>query len=396
MPYTRRRMLAGLAIGFATVACGPATSSNRPSTRSTVTAGAATAATPAPAPCTDPRAYVQFVVNVHDTVHVDESAATLLRAITIFEKYGVGADFYLTGPMIRLYTQKAVEVLTRLKSSQMTISYHVRPPHPLYDGFDQRLKGLSDSSLSQTLRDYETYGLDLSTGNLLKSEEGGYTFVAKTLGRAPMAVVAPNPDRRIQSAAWEVYRSLGAKVGVFFHESGTTPERPFESRNGLLVRPSDFSVTRWKAGTVSPQGGDNDPFWWNMLTGAHAAEYNPTAYLKQQVAAWKHDRPALVTSLIHENNYARSGAEAWTLRYFSDTEKTRVLTPPFNMNAPDASKSRSKAEQDTIWAAYEELVAYAAKNLRVATSEDIVTLAAASGAGGTVASCSVLPTVRAR
>ena len=114
-----------------------------------------------------------------------------------------------------------------------------------------------------------------------------------------------------------------------------------------------------------------------MLTGSHAAEYNPAAYLKQQIAAWKHDRPALVTSLIHENNFARSGAEAWTLRYFSDTQKTRTLTSPFNMNAPDASKSRSQAEQDTIWAAYEEMVAYSAANLRVVTSEDLVALAAA-------------------
>lgn len=396
MPYTRRRILAGLAVGFATVACGPVAIPADSGKRSTTAPGPA-AVTPTAVACTDPRAYIQFVINVHDTVHVDESAATLLRAAALFDKYRVAADFYLTGPMVRLYKEKHPEVLERLKSSQMTISYHVRPPHPLYDGFDQRLRGLGDSQLKQTLRDYETYGLDLATGDLLRGEAGGYSFVAETLGRLPVAVVAPNSDQRIKTAAWEVYRSLGAQVGVFFHETGTKPERPFEWRNDLLVRPSDFSITRWRAGTLSGQGGDNDPFWWNMLTGSHAAEYNPAAYLKQQIAAWKYDRPALVTSLIHENNYARSGAEAWTLRYFSDTEKTRPLTSPFNMNAPDASKSRSQAEQDTIWAAYEEMVAYSAANLRVVTSEDMVVLAAASGTSGSFASgCAVLPSAHPR
>ena len=397
MPHTRRTILAGLAVGLATVACGPAALNAGSGKPGTAGAGITADATPTPAACTDPRAYVQFVVNVHDTVHIDESAATLLRATALFEKYGVAGDFYLTGPMVRLYAEKHPEVLERLKHSQMTVSYHVRPPHPLYSGFDQRLKGVSDAQIKQTLGDYETYGLNLATGDLVRGEAGGYTLVAETLGRAPVTVVAPNSDQRIKTAAWEVYRSLGAQVGVFFHETGTQPERPFEWRNGLLVRPSDFSVTRWKAGTLSNQGGDNDPFWWNMLTGSHAAEYNPAAYLKQRLAAWAHDRPALVTSLIHENNFARKGAEAWTLSYYSDTEKTRALASPFDLNAPDASKARSAAEQDTVWAAYEEMVAHAATNLRVVTSEDILALAAASGAAGSFASgCAALPATHPR
>jgi hypothetical protein len=385
MKYTRRRVLAGLAVGFATVACGPAVTIG--ATPATGTSGRP-ADTPPPtaAPCVDPRAYLQFVINVHDTVHVDESAATLLKAIGLFDKYGVAGDFYLTGPMARLYARSYPEVIERLKAGKMTVSYHVRPPHPLYTGFDQRLRGLSDTQLRQTLLDYETYGLDLATGDLLRGEPGGYSYVAQLIGRNPVVVAAPNDDQRIKTAALDVYKSLGAKMAIFFHEVGTKPGQPFEYRNGLLARPSDFSITRWKVGTLASKGGDGDPFWWNMLTGAHAAEYNPTAYLKQRMAGWTYERPPLVTTLIHENNFARSGAEAWTLRYFTDTEKGQPLSPPYNMDARDASKPRSQAEQDAIWAAYEELVAYAAKDLRVATSDDILALAAASGTDGKVAS----------
>ena len=133
--------------------------------RSTTAAGPAVTVAPTAAPCTDPRAYTQFVINVHDTVHVDESAATLLRAVALFDKYGVAGDCYLTGPMVRLYSEQQPQVFERLKDSQMTISYHVRPPHPLYDGFDQRLRGFSDTQLKQALQDYETYGLALAAAS---------------------------------------------------------------------------------------------------------------------------------------------------------------------------------------------------------------------------------------
>jgi hypothetical protein len=392
--YTRRRVLAGLAVGFATVACGPgAVMGSTPAT--SVEASGRVAGSPSPAgqPCLDPRAYLQMVINVHETVHVDESAATLLRAIDLFEKYRVAGDFYLTGPMVRLYSEQQPGVLDRLRDSRMAISYHVRPPHPLYTGFDQRLKGLSDTQLRQTLLDYETYGLDLATGDLNRDEWGGYTYVAQELERNPVVVTAPDGDTRIKNAALEVYRSLGAKMAVFFHETGTKPEQPFEYRNGLLARPSDFSITRWSTGTLTPNGSDKDPFWWNMLMGAHATEYNPAAYLQAQVGAWTYSRPAFVTSLIHENNFSRSGPEAWTARYYADADKTKPLSPPFDMNAPGLSKLRSQAEQEAIWAAYEVMVAYAAKNLRVATSEDILALATASGTSGAVASgCAVLHT----
>lgn len=59
--------------------------------------------------------YITFVINVHDTVHVNESAETILRLIGIYEKYGVRGDFYLTAPITALYSQQRPDVIERLQ-----------------------------------------------------------------------------------------------------------------------------------------------------------------------------------------------------------------------------------------------------------------------------------------
>jgi hypothetical protein len=59
-------------------------------------------------------------------------------------------------------------------------------------------------------------------------------------------------------------------------------------------------------------------------------------------------------------------------------KKGESLSPPYNLSAPDPSRLRSLADQDAIIAAYEQLVAYAASNLTVVTSEDIFALAQAA------------------
>ena len=333
-----------------------------------------------------PNGYMTFAINVHDTVHVDESANTILRLVSLFEKYGVRGDFYLTAPTVELYAKQRPDVIARLRDSDMTISYHVRPPHPLYSGFDQRLKGLDDQALAATLRDYETYRLDPATGDLDKSLPGGYTYVAQTFGRKPVVASTQSGDPRNRQAALKLFAELGAKMTVLYHEEGTDLPRPLVQQQGLWVRPSDFSITRWG------QSG-SEPFWWNMLSTPKSAEYNPTEYLKQQLANWQATRAPFITSLIHENNFARSGPEGWTPFYYGGKDKTQPLAPPYNLTAPDPSRVRSQKEQDAIWNAYEELVAYAARNLRVVTSEDIVELAATVAAQALVGATPQLPVV---
>jgi len=318
--------------------------------------------------------YISFVINVHDWVHAGESADTLLHLVDLFEQYGVRGDFYVTAPIVEAYVQQRPDVIERLRDSKMTISYHVRPPHPLYSGFDERLQGLSDAELAQTVLDYETYGLDLATGDLDRSRPGGYSFVAQVFGRNPVVASAPNNDRRIKQAAQEIYAQLGAKMSVMYHEEGADPKQPFEYFQGLLVRPSDFSITR----TTIMNGKDD--FWWNYMTSPEAASYQPLGLLEKGLAKWQHSAPTrlpFITSLIHENNFYRRGAEAWSAYYYTMErgKKTAPLRAPFDLGAPDPSTLRLESEEDAIWQAYEALVAFAASHLYVVTSEDFVQMA---------------------
>lgn len=319
--------------------------------------------------------YISFVINVHDWMHTGESADTLLRLVDLFEKYGVRGDFYFTAPVVEKYVQERPDLIERLKNSNMTISYHVRPPHPLYTGFDQRLQGLSDEQLRQTLLDYETYALDLSTGNLDRSRPGGYTYVAQVFGRKPVVASPLSSNPRLKSAALQIYAGLGAQMAIMYHEEGTNPAQPFDYIQGLLIRPSDFSITR----VTAVNGAEN--FWWNYMSAPDATRYDPTRMLQAALETWQkqgYGRAPFITSLIHENNFYRSGPEAWTSVYYSleHGKKSQPLTPPFNLDAADPSTLRSAADQAAIWQAYEALVAYASRHLRVVTSEDILQLAA--------------------
>jgi hypothetical protein len=328
-------------------------------------------------PETEPSAYISFIINVHDWTHSAESADILLQLVDLFERYGVRGDFYFTAEVTRELAENHPEVIERFRNSNMTISYHVRPPHPLYTGFDSRLQGLSDEELYQTLLDYETYALNLEMGELDKSQPGGYTYVAQVFGREPVVASVPNSGK-VKDTAQKVIASLGAQMTLLYHEEGTKLEQPFEYINGLLVRPSDFSVTR----VTSIDGSDN--FWWNFMSRPNAADYNPTQMLQNLLAEWERQtgsspaaRAPFVTALIHENNFYRSGAEGWTSIYFdmNGAKKGNPLPAPWDLSAADPSKPRTEDDQAAIFAAYEEMVAYAAQNLSVVTSEDIVNLA---------------------
>lgn len=322
-------------------------------------------------------AYISFIINVHDWTHPDESADILLQLVDLFEKYNVRGDFYFTAEITRELAENHPEVIERFKNSNMTISYHVRPPHPLYTGFDSRFDGLSDDALYQTLLDYETYALNPETGELDRSQPGGYAYVAQVFGRNPIVAPAPN-DGNLKDAAQKVYASLGAQMTLLYHEEGTKLEQPFEFVNGLLVRPSDFSVTRVTS------VDDSDRFWWNFVTSPDAATYNPTKMLQDQLTEWQrqtgslpYSRAPFITALIHENNFSRSGPEGWKSFYYEmdGAKKGDPLSPPYDLSAPDPSRERTEADKAAIFAAYEEMVAYAAANLTVVTSEDIVEMA---------------------
>ncbi len=322
---------------------------------------------------TSPEAYMTFAINVHDWMNLGNSAESILSLVTLFESWNVRGDFYLTAPMTRFYAGQYPEVLERLCDSDMTISYHVRPPHPLYSGFDGSLRELEGQGLYDAIYAAETLRLDLSAGELIPAEVGGYLYVAQQCGRNPVALGLPNGNPAIRTAASEVYANLGAQMVIMEHETGAQ----LRLVDGLWTRPSDFSVTRWDI-----DDGHGEAFWWNMLDKPVADQYDPLVYLQTQLEEWSlsQDRPAHVTMLIHENNFTRRAATPWALVYYTDRNKTEPLSPPFDLNVSDASLPRSTENQEAIWGAYSAVVAYAASSpsIEVVTSEDIVRLAEVS------------------
>ncbi len=310
--------------------------------------------------------YITFAVNVHDWCHPRESADTLKRLVGIFKRQGVKGDFYMTGPMAAVYRAQCPDVITALKESGMTISYHFRPPHPAYTGFSDRLAPLEGAALEAALRAVETGELDLATGAIHPERKGGYALVAETFGQPPVCVSALTDLPKVKAALLKIYRGMGAKMTMLYHESGTRVEQPFEFVEGLLVRPSDFSITRW-----SPTGNRADAFWWDKLR-FDATALDPTAKLQKELARWHAPRPPLITALIHENNFYRHGPESWKACYLQDRTP---LPSPWNLKAADASRPRPPQEIEKIFVAYEGLVAYAAQHLKVVTSADLVALA---------------------
>lgn len=306
------------------------------------------------------RGYVNFVINVHEWGHLEGSAEILNDLCRLFTNKGVQGDFYVTGPMAEKLQKNYPDTVAAMKAH--CISYHVRPPHPLYSGFDTGLKKLTGSDLTDSITDFETYGHSLSTGALDKSKSGGYTKVKEVFGKAPCAVSCQNSSPTILTAANAVFKSMGAKVVVAFHEGESDPDAPYVSKYNLVVRPSHLELTH----------SSGDEFWWNTVSAGRGGD--PTESLKSQLGKWNHNKLPYATAIIHENNFFRSGPESWTSIYYKEKEKKTVLSAPYDLKAEEWGKSRNDDSKKAIWAAYKALVTYASESMTVVTAEDIARL----------------------
>lgn len=315
------------------------------------------------------RPIVNFPVNVHDYVHHDDSAAAVLRFVEVFTKHGVRGDFYLTAQVAEKLRDHHPDVIERLKSTGMGIGYHVRPPHPVAAHFEDRVRGLDDAALERTLRDYETYALDLSNGELIRDRSGGYSLVSGLFG-PPVVVSMQAGDPRVRATAARVYRGLGARMVVWGHEGSGDRDQPLQWHEGLLGRPSDLQVARLPAS----QGRQGD-FWWNRLRDPNA---DPSRQMADLVAGWKGGRAPYVTAVIHENNVYQRGAASWTLAYFTDDRMKTRRDPPWpGESPPESSTPRSEGEMNALWDAYDRMVGWAATNGEVLTAAEIVARAGA-------------------
>ena len=317
-------------------------------------------------------AYTSFVINTHDWVNPSQSADTLLRLVGIFEKYKVRGEFYFTAPVVDAYVAQRPDVIARFKSSNMTISYHIRAPHALYQGFQAPLQGKTGSALSAILKDYETYKLNLTDASLDKTKSGGFKRVAEAFDKKPFTISVSNvgPDDAIQASAMDVYQGIGAKGAIVFHTGGTDPKDPLTTEHGLLVRPSDLGVSDFKV------GNDTDYWWYRLIDPSVAAQWEPLTNMQSQLGAWTDKRKPFVAVLIHENNFKRTGSEPFnSIYHVMDGQYPKGVKPsPWDLSTPDVTTSLTSEQSEAIFAAYERMVAWASQHTRVVTMEDIAVM----------------------
>lgn len=360
---TRRDLLRGLAIGAAAAAATPVMH------RLFVPPALAGATPGSGGPSGAVKAYVNFVINVQNFRYLDGSADTVIKLVNIFNKYGVKGDFYLTGNMAALYKASRTDAITKLKTQG--ICYHQRPPHPLFNGFDSRFTGAKSSELPGLIEQAETQALDMSTGEFSSKSSGGFKLVKEALGKAPACVAMPSEESTIKQAACEYYKSQGAKGVVWYHGEKSLGSAPYQYQYGLLARPSEIVIDKWKA-----SGESSETLWWNRYTSGYpAADGKPHKRLEQRVMNWQGKRAPFVACLIHENNVQRDGSDPWLYTFWKDKEKENPRTPPYNLDAEDPSSRRSDEEQTRILQAYENMVEFAATNYKVVTMADIVEMA---------------------
>ena len=349
----------------------------------------------AAAPSTDQRrpegpayVYVNFAINCHDWLDPDMSSAAVLRAARLFARHGVRADFYVTEPLARAWREKAPGAIEELNKLGMTFGYHHRPPHPLW--FDsparRELLGRPIEEQYREIERYETWRLDLETGGLDTSVKGGYAGTAELVGAKPVALGAGAASPHLVAFDRQVLARMGARMVVAYHSAGEA-DYPLVWWQGLLARPSDFSVVRVPPNSkqratgaqVLPRGvgagEEAGNFWWNVTEDPEAQEHAPDKYLLRKIDGLARDRLSFVTCLIHEDNWYKQGT-SWDGTYFEDRGRKQPRTPPFKPEPRRMVRLRAEEEQARIWKWWEELVGAAAGDprVRVAASTDLLGL----------------------
>jgi hypothetical protein len=272
--------------------------------------------------------YAIFSINVQDFSHPAESAALLNRILDLHEETGVPVDVYLTDVMARIYAEQFPALVERLRTSPVAaVSYHDRPPRPYTNNYDWL--GLEDMPAQQqyeTILRYETHAVDPVTGQTT-DEAGGYQYVAELIGYPPYAASSLTSGGVDQSAT-RVFRELGARLTVVHGRASDLGEK----KDGLYVRPEHF----------------------DYLLFQHAGEDAAAAFESAlaQARASGGQAPFFVGVKMHDNDFFATKS-AWTTVYMNGGKRP-------NWDPTLSAPLLSSAEQEAMWAIYEQTVRYVA------------------------------------
>jgi len=70
-------------------------------------------------------------------------------------------------------------------------------------------------------------------------------------------------------------------------------------RDGRMIRPSNFSITRW---SVEPGGAPK--FGWYMRSSLAVAHLDPTGYLQRRLDEWTLLRAPFIMALMHATSFS--------------------------------------------------------------------------------------------
>ena len=330
--------------------------------------------------------YLNFAINCHDWVGPDLSSAVVLRAARFLAKHGLKADFYATGPLYRVWEQDATGTIEELNELGMGLGYHHRPPHPTFYNHS-RLREIIEMNPEDAFRTFErleSEELDLQTGETIPSRPGGFRGTQKRAGRPPLVLGAGTAPPHLMAIDRQVLRMMGARSVVAFHSQGAQ-EYPLVWWQGLLARPSDFSIVRVPMNSrqraakknVLPRGvgagEESGSFWWNAINDSESQEHRPAKYLERRMTQMPADRITYITSLIHEDDWYKIGS-SFNAIYYHDRTRRRTRTPPFDIEGTPGAPRKKKADTEKIWQWWEELVEFAARDprVRVVTTADLL------------------------
>lgn len=310
--------------------------------------------------------YLNFVVNAHDFTEPAQACKTLMRAAHTFNNHGVKADFYFVEQLITNIVRFYPWFPDSLKTLGMGINLHHRAPHILSfkSSYINNLAKKPLDTLVYVLDSYEKYRLDLVTGGYNSSFTGGYKYVKEVFNQSPFTVSTgeSGPTSTMGRADIIACKSMGASGLLLFHEEGSDPDYPLFYSQGMLLRPVDFSITRWTAGSQP-----DDEFWWEMIGTPDETEYSPARYLASKMNSINNNQLNFANAIIHETDF-HYNLPPWRACYYSDSMSTVPLQAPFDTSRTNFwIRTNSELQEERLWSYYDSLVAYAASNPNIRT-----------------------------